>query len=155
LPGVGGASAKLLQEIERPAGYERQQKLLGGYAVMPFICMAAQLPMFGMVLGQMAGAFQADRGRIGELLLPVEAGRFHFQYSFYFDPKKPAEAVPTQKLFEVLSSTLIKAGAFFSRPYGDWAPQVFAKASAYKTLLNDIKGSVDPLGIMNPGKLGL
>lgn len=155
LPGVRGAGAKLLQEIERPAGYERQQKFMGGFAVMPFVCMAAQLPMFGMVLGQMAGAFQADRSRIGELLLPVEAGRFHFQYSFYFDPKKPADAGLTQKLFEVLSSTLIKAGAFFSRPYGDWAGEVYAKASGYKTLLNEIKQSIDPGGIMNPGKLNL
>jgi FAD/FMN-containing dehydrogenase len=155
LPGDALASAKLLQEIERPHGYERHQQLMGGYAVMPFTCMAAQLPMFGMVLGQMASAFKYDRARIGEILLPVEAGRFHFQYSFFFDPKNPAECGATRQLFEVHSSTLIKAGAFFSRPYGEWAPQVYAKASTYKTVLREIKSSIDPHGIMNPGKLDL
>jgi FAD/FMN-containing dehydrogenase len=155
LPGDSQASRKLLDEIENPVGYDRHRALRGGYSVMPFTCMAAQLPMFGMVLGQMAGMFQADRSQIGELLLPVEAARFAFQYSFFFDPKNPAEHGVFRKLFEVLSSTLIKAGAFFSRPYGEWAPQVYAKAGAYRSFLGTIKACVDPAGIMNPGKLTL
>ncbi len=46
-------------------------------------------------------------------------------------------------------------GAFFSRPYGEWAEQVYGKATAYKALVKEFKEVIDPDYIMNPGKLDL
>jgi FAD/FMN-containing dehydrogenase len=149
-----GAADRILEEINRPEGYRRFQRLRGGYVVMPFICMAGQIPMFETVLSQLCGAFGYDRATIGALLLPVEPARVHFQYSFYFDPEDPKEQVVVRKLYDLLGSTLIKMGAFFSRPYGAWADLVFSKAGAYRSMLSQIKREIDPDNIMNPGKLG-
>jgi len=60
-----------------------------------------------------------------------------------------------KQLYQVISSTLIKMGAFFSRPYGEWAGKVYEKADVYKSMLKKIKHEVDPENIMNPGKLNL
>ena len=155
LSGCEDASRRIIEEIEMPRGYEHAKTLKGAYHVIPFMCMGMQIPMFAMVLGQMTGAFKYDPCNIGQLLLPVEAGRFHFQYSFWSDPAHPQESMISKKLFEVLSGTLIKMGAFFSRPYGNWAAQVYAKAPAYKSLIREFKEVLDPAGILNPGKLTL
>jgi FAD/FMN-containing dehydrogenase len=155
LPGDANAAEKLLAEIESPQGYNRFEKLKGAYNVIPFMAMAMQLPIFSMVLGQMAGAFKYDPNNIGQMLLPVEPSRFHFQYSFYSDPTNPQDHFLVKKFYEVFSSTLIKMGGFFSRPYGDWAAQVYSKATAYKAIVKETKAVLDPDNIMNPGKLDL
>ncbi|MBN2108684.1 MAG: FAD-binding oxidoreductase [Deltaproteobacteria bacterium] len=155
LPADRNASEKILDEIELPAGYERFQRFRGGYAVIPFICMARQIPLFNRAVAAIAQQLDYNPLDIGSLLLPVEPSRVHFQYSFYTDPGNPQEYLKVKNLFQTLSSTLIKMGAFFSRPYGAWARQVYAKAGAYKAMLKLIKGKVDPEHIMNPGKLNL
>ncbi len=155
LPADSSASEKILSEIELPAGYTRFQRIRGGYAVIPFICMARQIPLFNRAAAAIAQQFDYDPRDIGSLLLPVEPSRVHFQYSLYADPGNPQEYLKVKTLFQTLSSTLIKMGAFFSRPYGAWAGQVYAKAGAYKAMLKLIKEKVDPDHIMNPGKLNL
>jgi len=155
LPGRMRAREQLLDEIAMPEGYVRFRRLKGGYASIPFICMTAQIPVFTRVIGQITQAFGYDMRDIGELLVPVEPARVHFQYSLYYDPANPKEKMVARKVFEALSATLIKMGAFFSRPYGSWASQVYEKASLYKTVLRDIKQELDPQRIMNPGKLDL
>jgi len=149
------AAQKVLDEVELPEGYMKFNKLRGGYAVIPFICMARQIPVFNRVVGQIIQQFQVDPKNIGSLLLPVEPSRVHFQYSFYYDPSDMQEYAKEKQLYQVISSTLIKMGAFFSRPYGEWAGKVYEKADAYKSMLKKIKHEVDPEKIMNPGKLNL
>jgi FAD/FMN-containing dehydrogenase len=153
LPGAEDAGSKILAEIEQPMGYERFKKIKGAYHAIPFICMAMQVPMFGQVSAQIGAAFGVDKSDLGELLVPVEPGRFHFQYSFYSDPSDPQDGMKTKMLFDTLSGTLIKMGGFFSRPYGEWAEKVYDKATAYRGLVKEFKAVIDPVHIMNPGKL--
>ncbi len=153
LPGEENAAQILLDEFDFPKGYERAMGIKGAYNVIPFICTAMQVPMFDMVSTQMAGAFQYDKKNIGEMLLPAESTRFHFQYSFYSNPEVMPEHMVVKKFYEVLSGMLIKMGAFFSRPYGDWASLIYSKANQYKGLIKEYKEVLDPDYIMNPGKL--
>jgi FAD/FMN-containing dehydrogenase len=155
LPYFSNASESILRELDYPEGYRRMRSIEGGYSVIPFICTATQLPMFAMVLSQIAGAFGYDVKRVGQVLLPVEPGRVHFQYSFFYNPQDPKDIGIARTMFDILSSTIIKMGGFFSRPYGTWADLVFAKAGAYKSLIKEIKRQLDPEAIMNPGKLNL
>jgi len=147
------AGRKILEEIDFPKGHKRFKQFKGAYHVIPFICIARQLPVFEQVLPQLSGAFGYDATRIGQFLLPVEPASFHFQYSFYDDPNRPEEHMLVKQLFDTLSETLIKMGAFFSRPYGNWATLVYNKANAYKELIKEFKEVIDPENIMNPGRL--
>lgn len=155
IDGINNVSSRILEEIENPKGYERRKSFKGGYAVIPFICMLPQIPLFKRILGQMSQAFKYNPAQIGELFIPVEPARGHFQYSFIYNPENPQELMITKKFFEMFSNALIKMGAFFSRPYGNWAELVYAKAGAYKAMLKNIKEAIDPDNIMNPGKLNL
>ena len=51
------------------------------------------------------------------------------------------------------SRALMSSGAFFSRPYGPWAPMVYARDRNGAQMLQRLKGVFDPAGILNPGKL--
>ncbi len=155
LPGEPDAPGKLLEELDEPKGYTRFERIKGSYHVIPFMCMAMQLPMFDFVTGQIIQGFKQNKGDIGEMLLPVEPSRFHYQYSLLSDPSQPQIHMMNKKLFEVLGNTLIMMGGFFSRPYGEWSTKVYEKANMYRELLKEFKAVVDPDGIMNPGKLCL
>jgi FAD/FMN-containing dehydrogenase len=47
----------------------------------------------------------------------------------------------------------MNSGAFFSRPYGPWAPMVYARDRNGAQMLQRLKSVFDPAGILNPGKL--
>jgi len=58
-----------------------------------------------------------------------------------------------RSLLEDLPAELIENGAFFSRPYGPIAGQVFGRDPWTVESLRRVKAIVDPANIMNPGKL--
>lgn len=155
LPPDSGAKEKLLSEIELPMGYERFKRLKGSYHVIPFIALTQQIHQFNQTVSRIARNLGFDLKDMGMMLLPVEPGRVHYQYSFYVDPASQREWTIAKTLFHTISRTLIKMGAFFSRPYGEWASLVYERASSYKTMLRKIKSEVDPHNIMNTGKLNL
>jgi glycolate oxidase len=48
---------------------------------------------------------------------------------------------------------MLNQGAFFSRPYGNWADLVYSRDAASKKMLKNIKHIFDPDNVLNPGKL--
>ena len=70
-----------------------------------------------------------------------------------FEPDNQEELTRTQKLFMESSTALMEGEAFFSRPYGTWADEVYSKDAETKTTLKKIKAIFDPNNVMNPGKL--
>lgn len=58
-----------------------------------------------------------------------------------------------RSLLSRASEGMLNNGAFFSRPYGIWANMAFNRDAKSTDLLKNIKGTFDPQGVMNPGKL--
>jgi FAD/FMN-containing dehydrogenase len=48
---------------------------------------------------------------------------------------------------------VFEAGAYFSRPYGEWAAMAFGADPETAELTRTVKGIFDPNNVMNPGKL--
>lgn len=69
-------------------------------------------------------------------------------------PYRLDEARRTKELALALAARLSEAGAYFSRPYPNWAGMQIAKDPVTKKLIEQVKGVFDPMHIMNPGKLG-
>ena len=66
------------------------------------------------------------------------------------------DEVENMKNFEAdVTERLIKARAFFSRPYGKAAEMVFKNNPGNTELIRVIKGLFDPDNILNPGKFYL
>ena len=91
---------------------------------------------------------------IGIYLQPVERGRAcHLEFGFPCDLSSPREVEKVKGLQRDLSEDLVSMGAFFSRPYGDWADMVYRRSMVYTATLKEIKKVFDPRNILNPGKL--
>lgn len=63
------------------------------------------------------------------------------------------ESPDMKEFYDDLSSRMMNAGAFYSRPYGVWANLVYEKNTGHADLTKKMKDIFDPNHIMNPGKL--
>lgn len=78
----------------------------------------------------------------------------HVEFHLAYDPEQPGERATAEKAFSRLSQALLEAGAFFSRPYGAWAPATFARtAPTTVSALGKVKAIFDPGAILHPGVL--
>jgi len=53
----------------------------------------------------------------------------------------------------VAGKRLISDGAYFSRPYGEWADPVYNRDAASRDALRTVKKILDPNNVLNPSKL--
>ena len=77
----------------------------------------------------------------------------HCEFVLPFDPENPWETSKVKRLITDGSQSLMKQGAFFSRPYGSWADMVYSADAQTTAVLRKVKGIFDPNHVMNPGKL--
>ena len=91
---------------------------------------------------------------IGIYIQPIVQGTScHIEFQFYYDPENEIEVHKINKLTDEAVKALIRAGAFFSRPYPEWADSVYRSRPDNVNQLKKIKSIFDPANIMNPGKL--
>jgi len=137
-----GAGQTILDEIEAPTGaalHSSQQNWV------PFVTIAT-----AQQIAQSAGLFGKDSGAI---MMPLQAGA-----CFYYQPDlryKPDQLPKARKQYETMAGKLLSLGVQFPRPSALIAKQVARRYPNSFKLLRSIKQAVDPVNIMNPGKLGL
>jgi hypothetical protein len=84
----------------------------------------------------------------------VQGCNCHLEFQLYYDPTNEGETNSVRKAFALLSQELMDQGAFFSRPYGSWAPIMYGKvAPEVVQTLRKVKRIFDPDNIMKPGAL--
>lgn len=71
------------------------------------------------------------------------------------DPHNSTETERTHAFSQGVAEPLIQAGAFFSRPHGDWAGPAMRRASSSFHVFEKTKDIFDPDRILVPGRLGL
>ena len=91
---------------------------------------------------------------VGVYLQPQHQGTaYHMEFSLPFAPKDKRDAGKARALFSAASGRLINDGAYFSRPYGEWADPVYNRDAAGRDALRTVKKIVDPNNVLNPSKL--
>ena len=91
---------------------------------------------------------------VGVYLQPQHQGvAYHCEFSLPFAPDDKREADRVRALFSDASRRLVNGGAYFSRPYGEWADLVYNRDAASRDVLRTVKKIVDPNNVLNPSKL--
>jgi FAD/FMN-containing dehydrogenase len=93
-------------------------------------------------------------GDVGVYLQPQHQGvAYHMEFSLPFTKDDRHAADRARTLFSAASTRLIADGAYFSRPYGEWADPVYNRDAAGRDALRTVKKIVDPNNVLNPSKL--
>ena len=91
---------------------------------------------------------------VGVYLQPQHQGvAYHCEFSLPYDPADPKETAKLRTLFTKASEQLIAQGAYFSRPYGEWADPVYNRDAQSTSALRTVKQILDPNNVLNPSKL--
>jgi len=91
---------------------------------------------------------------IGVYLQPIVQGTAcHCEFSLFYDPEVAGTVASVKALAREAAEALATKGAFFSRPYDSAVSVAFRQDPATVAALRKVKAMVDPLNLMNPGKL--
>jgi FAD/FMN-containing dehydrogenase len=126
----------------------------GGCRQLMFYCVAGRVDEFNASVLEVCEKLLYPIEDVGFYLLPIERARaFYCCVDLHFNPGDPDESARIESLFDQLSENLVEMGAVFDRPYGKLAKLVYSRSGTYAAYLKQIKRSIDPNNIMNPGKL--
>ena len=92
---------------------------------------------------------------LGIYIQPINQGTaYHCEFDIYYNPHDKEETLNVKEKFLRTSISLMNSGAFFNRPYGLWAKEVYKRhEDSTQTALKKVKRIFDPNNILNPGVL--
>jgi hypothetical protein len=91
----------------------------------------------------------------GIYIQPINQGTsYHIEFDIYYEPEEESVVKTVKEKILGVGNQLMDNGAFFSRPYGIWAKDVFSHNST-ETIdaLKKVKKIFDPNNVLNPGVL--
>jgi len=156
LPGGDGKENDILQLLSSPWPGETYWKLLpnGACRDIFFLTTLSRAGELAEVMQKAAGAHRFPPENIGAYVQPMVQGRgCHCEFDLFYSAADTSESETARKLFKDASEALLKSGAFFSRPYGEWANMVYHYYPEQVKALRKLKNIFDPQHILNPGKL--
>ena len=119
-----------------------------------FLTTLDRAPSFADAAIRLASDESYSRADVGVYIQPLHQGVCcHCEFQLPYAPENQDEASIAQRLSDRLADDCARQGAFFSRPYGDWAKLAFSPEDANTTLLRRVKRLFDPNDIMNSAKL--
>ncbi|MDR3270532.1 MAG: FAD-binding protein, partial [Peptococcaceae bacterium] len=122
--GVSGITAgALLKKLTKPSEdpYWKIRFKAGSQDIF-FITTLDKAQGFVDIMHNLAGQFGYPAVDMGMYIQPMIQGTScHCEFTLSFDPENAAERKRVLDLYHAASERLLKAGAFYSRPYGAWA----------------------------------
>ncbi len=153
-PFATGASQLIISELLKPFGILKKFNFRGSVHDLNFKAPLRRIADMEGIIKNACDSGGYETAHIGGYMLPLERGRaIHCEFDLHSNPADPTETQQVRQIWLKASDALMRAGAFFDRPYGAWAPMVYQRAGIYMEKLIDIKRELDPHNILNPGKL--
>lgn len=154
---ISGISAMdVLTLVSKPSGEPYWKlKLKGGVQEILFLTTMDRVQDFVQIMRNIAGKYGYSTRDIGVYIQPIMQGSScHCEFDIYYDPRDPTDVETAKKIFYEGARALVRAGAFFARPYGPIRDITYPYIAAPVIILQrKIKAIFDPNNIMNPGKL--
>jgi FAD/FMN-containing dehydrogenase len=153
LPGTTGAELLARLQAPSPEPYWRDRPETGTEEVF-FLTTLDRAQEFIDTVEAISAAMPEPVRGIGVYLQPIHQGAgLHCEFILPFDRTVPGAETAVRELKHAASRAVFEQGAYFSRPYGEWADWVFGADPATASLTRTVKGIFDPNNVMNPGKL--
>jgi len=126
-----------------------RSRIKGAFQDIFFITNFKRIPEFVSLVENMV------QENHGVYIQPLNQGTSYCcEFDLFYNPKDESSIPNIKQKFMEISSKLITSGAFFNRPYGIWAKEVFSNHSEETiTALKKVKKIFDPNNILNPGVL--
>ncbi len=153
VPGCRGSDLlKLLSHPSEEPYWKIRYK--GGMQEIFFLTPLERTPAYVATMLTAANNHRYSALDIGIYIQPVHQGVCcHCEFILPFDRKSQTEVQRARELFCDASLQLFQQKAFFSRPYGIWAPWAYNADAQTTAVLRKVKEIFDPNHILNPGKL--
>ncbi|MFX0140331.1 MAG: FAD-binding protein [Candidatus Hodarchaeota archaeon] len=124
-------------------------RLTGGYQDIFFITNYEKIRDFTILVEKLIS------NNLGIYIQPINQGTaYHCEFDIYYNPHDKEETLNFKEKFLRTSINLMNSGAFFNRPYGLWAKEVYKRhEDSTQDALKKVKRIFDPNNVLNPGVL--
>ncbi|MFX1275592.1 MAG: FAD-binding oxidoreductase [Promethearchaeota archaeon] len=142
-------SADILKFLTEASNNPWRMRLRGGSQNIFFISNYNNIPKFiSLVKKQVSND-------LGIYIQPINQGTsYHCEFNLFYNPEEYARSQDFKERYMGISKELMDNGAFFNRPYGLWADEVFNRhADSTQMALKKVKKIFDPKNVLNPGVL--
>lgn len=153
LPGAAGLEDAISTQLTVPWGGARHWKLRRAQQVreLLFLCPLSRFPAYVRQMAALVARSPVPDLEYGVYVQPAVQGRAA-QCTFVL-PVDARNRAAVEALFVEAFEASMDAGAFFSRPYGQWARRVYERYPDGAATLRRLKQVFDPAAVLNPGKL--
>lgn len=149
-----GSEAELLHALLNPDGVTHwRDRASGAHRSVYFLTTMNQVARFNAEWDALAERAGLESGRVSRYVQPLVGGRAcHMEYVV---ATAPGDVERAQAFCSEVAGPLIEAGAFFSRPHGDWAGPAMQAARSSFWIYRKMKDIFDPDHVLAPGRLML
>lgn len=158
LDGIPEANLRLQKMLNRPWEGEVywKERMSGGCLDVVMEAGLDKVPAYWKLFRQIAGELGIDTTTLGIYIQPRQRARVcHVEFHIPCDPQSAENLARAKAFHRTACETLMNAGAYFYRPYYDWARLVYARSGYTHEVIKKLKTILDPNRILNPGKLDL
>ena len=158
LNGVPEADLRFQKMLTRPWEGEVhwKERQMGGCLDVVFESGLDKVASYWKLFKQIAGEYGIDTRNLGLYIQPRQRARVcHVEFHIPCDPTSVSEIENVKTFHKKASETIMSAGAFFYRPYYDWADMIYSKSGYTHETIKKLKKILDPNRTLNPGKLNL
>jgi hypothetical protein len=140
---------EILNALKNSTSYPWRRRLTGSFQDIFFISN------FEKIIHYISLAENEIQENIGFYIQAINQGTsYHCEIDIYYNQENQSKVKEIEALFNSLSVKLINEGAFFNRPYGLWAKEVFNHhQESTQFVLKKVKKIFDPNNVLNPGVL--
>ena len=153
---AGGIESNLLELLSECWAEEPYWKLRvrGACQSIFFLTPLSKVAEYLLLMDDLVSKYPHNVRNIGCYIQPIVQGRgYHCEFNLFYNENDAQEAASVRQLFDEASLAFMKHGAYFSRPYAQWAKMVYGQYPEGVDALRKLKHIFDPNNILNPGKL--
>ncbi|NHI93521.1 MAG: FAD-binding oxidoreductase [Candidatus Lokiarchaeota archaeon] len=151
----GISNNKIIEAFTKYSKDYWKLRLKNGCQDIFFVTTLENTPKYVKIVKEYLKKQNFPLDNLGIYIQPMTQGsNCHCEFDIYYNPTNAEETSKVKKIFSELSIKLMDEGAFFNRPYGEWADEIYQRVdSDISMALKKVKSIFDPNNVLNPGVL--